>query len=174
MNTTYCPECGAQRDLLCRPGGCECLECGRLFNYDGEVVDSLPDPMEKVQEEYGDDPISFIKKFSRFSDAEEMFTQGLCYWFAYILYTRFNGEIYYVDRQEYFNQKVQDTRCVINHFITKIDDSFYDITGDVTWKYTNPIPWKSIEEDDPLLYNRLVRDCIKKIDYYPGGLWNQD
>lgn len=52
-----------------------------------------------------DEPIKFV------------FYRGYCYWFAYMLAGRFNGEIW-------FNPHIV-------HFAVKINDSLYDIYGKV-------------------------------------------
>lgn len=71
---------------------------------------------------------------------------GNCYWFAYILTTRFPElEIYYL--------------AAIGHFIAGDGEHFYDWTGEIEptadlWKLT------TIQEIEPNWYQRLVRDCI--------------
>lgn len=89
---------------------------------------------------------NFLKRFHTCADVDEVFTQGCCYWFAYVLFGRFirhGAEIMY--------------DSVANHFGTKINDRVYDITGDVTEKYEWH-PWSDIS--DSALRDRLVRDCI--------------
>lgn len=88
----------------------------------------------------------FLNRFHTSDDINTVFTNGCCYWFAVVLFGRFirNGaEIMY--------------DSVANHFGTKIDDRIYDITGDVTDKYSWK-PWADV--DDPLLRQRITRDCI--------------
>ena len=72
-------------------------------------------------------------------------TTGNCYYFALILADRFNGDIYY---------------DVINgHFITKIQDNFYDWNGIVN---TNNclVEWNKMDQYDSLVKQRIIRDCI--------------
>lgn len=90
--------------------------------------------------------ISFIKQF-RDLGAENCFSNGMCYWFAYILQARFSGDIVYDE--------------VENHFGCDIDGVIYDITGNVSSKY-NWIPWAAYPKRDRLLYERILRDCIRK------------
>lgn len=88
----------------------------------------------------------FLKRFHSASDIDTVFTSGCCYWFAYILFSRFirTGATIMYDEIE-------------NHFGTKIDDKVYDVTGDVTDKY-KWAPWDSITDD--LHRQRIIRDCI--------------
>lgn len=70
---------------------------------------------------------------------------GNCYWFAYILISRFPSlKIYY--------------EPVIGHFVAGDGENFYDWTGEV--HYTNLISLYEIEKEDPLWYGRLIRDCV--------------
>lgn len=57
---------------------------------------------------------------------------------------------------------------VKNHFVQEIGGRFYDASGDVTDTYKNSeylMFWSDMEQYDPLLYQRLVRDCIRKEPY---------
>lgn len=72
-------------------------------------------------------------------------TTGNCYYFALILADRFNGDIYY---------------DVINgHFITKIQDNFYDWSGIVDANNCL-IEWNKMDQYDSLVKQRIIRDCI--------------
>ena len=89
----------------------------------------------------------WIKKF-KFVYAEELeivFTEGNCYYFAVILREHFGGEIYYLP--------------IENHFICKIKENFYDITGKVIPE-EEPVCWTTYKDIDELEYNRVIRDCI--------------
>ena len=48
-----------------------------------------------------------------------------------------------------------------NHFVAKINNKLFDITGDVTNSY-DVIEWEKY--DDELHKKRLIRDCIKFIN----------
>lgn len=86
----------------------------------------------------------FTERF--LGDSTEAFTNGCCYWFAYILQKRF----------EAYNATIMYS-SVDNHFATKIGDKIYDITGDVTSKYE----WDKWDNfDDDLEKVRIIRDCI--------------
>jgi hypothetical protein len=61
---------------------------------------------------------------------EDYFTRGMCYWFAYILKVRFGGE--FVTSIVYYP--------VGRHFACKIDDRFFDITGDITFRNLDFVP----------------------------------
>lgn len=92
--------------------------------------------------------LEFINKF-KFKykkELEYIFTSGNCYYFAVILKERFNGEIYYLP--------------IENHFICKIDNNYYDITGKAKMN-EKPYKWSEFIKEDEKLYNRIVRDCIK-------------
>ena len=96
--------------------------------------------------------LGFIDRFTANGKRKEVidtFSNGCCYWFANILYNRF----------------MLDSRCAImydqvaNHFGCLINNVVYDITGMVTHDYSWE-PWRDIHEKDPLLFERIVRDCI--------------
>ena len=97
--------------------------------------------------------LNFIKSFQDFGTGViDCFTSGNCYYFAIILQTRFGGSdacpiVYDV---------------VANHFATQIMGHIYDITGEVTdnylWQY-----WEDLKQNyDPLVIERIYRDCIFK------------
>lgn len=91
----------------------------------------------------------FIQRFNRNWNQEqvvETFSFGCCYWFSFILATRFAADGAVVMYDE-----------VINHFGTKIDGRVYDITGDATDQY-NWVPWSSISDES--LREIIIRDCI--------------
>ena len=90
----------------------------------------------------------FIQHFTNAGNNQniiETFTCGCCYWFAYILCGRFkNAEMMY--------------DSIINHFVVRIKDRLYDITGDVTDKY-NAEPWEDFT--DELEKQRIIDYCIE-------------
>jgi hypothetical protein len=88
---------------------------------------------------------NFLQRFHSDNNVDVVFTCGCCYWFALILYLRFQG------RSRIMYDQVE------NHFVTEIDGRIYDITGDVTGKYQVE-PWDEL--DDSSLKRRIVRDCI--------------
>lgn len=103
----------------------------------------------------GNEVLTFIKNFKEpaTATAHELFLRGDCYWFAYILTTRFpRGEIYYLP--------------IENHFITKIGSYYYDITGQIK-PSEQPVKWNIFRITEPLEANRIERDCINK-DYNNG------
>lgn len=89
-----------------------------------------------------------------------VFYRGFCYWFAFILANRFNGEIW-------FNPKIV-------HFACKIENELYDVYGHVDAGYS-PVSgeydgsendWQSWEHYQ--LWNHeavegIVQSCIKKV-----------
>lgn len=88
----------------------------------------------------------FLTHFHEYSDIEDVFTKGCCYWFAVILKTRFADDDPVIVYDE-----------TANHFGTEIEGRVYDITGDVTHDYD----WESWDDlDDELLRERIIRDCV--------------
>ena len=104
------------------------------------------------------DVADFLKRFHTSDNINEVFQNGCCYWFAYILFTRFlkSGAIIMYDE-------------VANHFGTKIGDNMvktdelssgdrvYDVTGDVTDKYSW-IGWLGFDDENHR--QRIIKDCI--------------
>lgn len=93
-----------------------------------------------------------LQFISLFEDAKDIFLYGLCFWFAFILQERFGGTMMYEQ--------------VENHYIQEIGGRLYDVSGDVTERYGTSkylVPWADFEQRDSSLYQRLVRDCIKKV-----------
>lgn len=105
---------------------------------------------------------NFIKDFKCFGTGQEIidcFKQGYCYWFAYILKSRFpKGEIYY---------------NICNHFVYKYNNRLYDITGDCTNKYNNEFlySWNNYKYiyKTSVDLNYLEHCCIQKNYCYPNG-----
>lgn len=96
----------------------------------------------------------FIKDFKLYDNSGEVtdtFTKGYCYWFAYILKARFNrGSIVYYHAG--------------NHFAFEVCGHIFDITGDITDKNVLFEPWEQFKlHFDPLVVQRLKRDCIDKL-----------
>lgn len=91
-----------------------------------------------------------LRFISRFSGSIETFTSGCCYWFAHILATRFRG---YADIV---------LAVVENHFVVRIGECLYDVTGDVTEEYKDSVlvAWRDMEKYDSLQKGRIIRDCI--------------
>lgn len=84
------------------------------------------------------------------AEIEDVFSNGYCYWFAEILHQRFNGIIYYLP--------------IKNHFITKINGKYFDITGEVI-PDEKVYEWEYYANFDYLDYNRVVKNCILKCDF---------
>lgn len=95
--------------------------------------------------------IRFIRDFKRFDTGEvtRTFTNGYCYWFAYILHTRFpDSEIVYYSAG--------------NHFACKIKNRIFDITGDITDKHLFFESWEEFKKEEPLEATRIIKYCISK------------
>ena len=79
-------------------------------------------------------------------DKDANWLNGNCYWFAYILSTRFPFlKIYYLP--------------IAGHFVCGDSVNFFDWTGLVSLEEI-PFLLSDIEKQDSLWYDRIVRDCI--------------
>ena len=95
--------------------------------------------------------IEGLKSYEKESVLVDTFTKGYCYYFAIILKDRFpQGEIWYLP--------------VVNHFVYKIEDRFYDATGDCTETYALDLvySWSEYQMMDAQHSYRIIMDCIKK------------
>lgn len=95
--------------------------------------------------------LRFIRDFKQFDKGEvtRTFTNGYCYWFAFILHTRFpDSEIVYYSAG--------------NHFACKIKNRIFDITGDITDKNLFFEPWEEFKKFDSLETARIIKYCIDK------------
>jgi len=95
------------------------------------------------------DVIEFIENFKkqRKEAVEYVFQNGNCYWFSVILIELFGGEAYYLP--------------IANHFITKIDGKYYDITGEITEFDETPMKWSEFCELDPKCASRIYHYCVE-------------
>lgn len=74
---------------------------------------------------------------------------GNCYYFAIILKERFPNAIILYD-------------IIDGHFISQIDNHYYDWTGEIKLNPNNYyIEWDRMDEYDSNVKNRIIRDCIK-------------
>lgn len=89
---------------------------------------------------------AFLKRFHEHESVDDTFTNGCCYWFAAILLSRFwkEGAVLMYDQ-------------ISNHFGTMIYGEVYDVTGNVTDKYSWE-KWNDIQ--DSILKAQIKRDCI--------------
>ena len=87
---------------------------------------------------------TFLQRFHEHgNEIDAVFTQGCCYWFAFILHNRFpKSEILYDP--------------VWNHYVCEIENHIYDITGDVTGRYKVI----HLDEIDEYEQKRLEKNCI--------------
>lgn len=106
--------------------------------------------------------IAFIDEFKSISreEIQFIFYRGFCYWFAFILADRFNGEIW-------FNPKIV-------HFACKIEEELYDIYGKVDVGYS-PVTgeydgsendWQTWEHFQLLNHEAaqsVIDSCIRKV-----------
>ena len=95
--------------------------------------------------------LDFIHQFAVFgTDVRDCFSNGMCYWFAHILKTRFqslDADIMYAP--------------ITNHIFCRIMNRYYDISGEYT--PTEAIYfWEYYGRYDKLERDRIERDCIRK------------
>lgn len=118
--------------------------------------------MNKEKIVYVVDVEKFIADFKKFGSGEEIincFTQGYCYWFAFILKTRFpEGEICY---------------NTLNHFVFKYKNKLYDITGECSDKWDNEYLYlwdEFIKKEANSEHLEVIKQCcIYKNEYAPYG-----
>ena len=95
-------------------------------------------------------PVDFIENFKKpnTKEVENLFLYHACYWFAFILSEQFGGRIYYCPEE-----------C---HFFTEIENSFYDIRGNVDDKYDNDnsMPWIQFKANEPLEAIKIEKNCV--------------
>ena len=89
-----------------------------------------------------------VKFISTFCEVKDFFLNGGCYWFAVILQEYCGGVIYYVP--------------VVNHYIVKASDKFYDASGEVDYSEYNPQEWDEYKKLDPAETRRLIKYCIER------------
>lgn len=91
---------------------------------------------------------AFIQRFRQYGrPAKEMFLEGNCYWFAVILAKRFHAEIYYIPEAY--------------HFVAKLGDKYYDITGNVTKQYSGYRNWAEYKQEEPKHAEYVIRELIE-------------
>ena len=96
----------------------------------------------------------FIKNFQN-EGTIKTFTEGCCYWFAHILYSRFIG---HHCRPEIFYNEVS------GHFATLINGRLYDVTGEITKIDDKWINWHDYLISEPSYSQIVIRDCILKLN----------
>lgn len=93
-------------------------------------------------------------------EMEYTFYRGYCYWFAHILATRFEGEIW-------FNPGMV-------HFAAYVDGELYDIygkvvhgidptTGEYKQSFDKWIEWGEYQANNHDTVEAIVNSCIKKV-----------
>lgn len=99
-----------------------------------------------------DKVLHFINGYKKIDvkNIEYAFNHGNCYWFAFILHTMFQGEIYYLP--------------IENHFICKIGDDFYDINGlvdeSLNYRMDQCYSWEEWQKIEPTDSSRVIKYCI--------------
>lgn len=92
--------------------------------------------------------LEFINNFKRLhpQEIEDCFLCGNCYWFAQILQLRFGGQICYLP--------------IENHFLAKIGERYYDISGEITEFSEKVYLWEEYMWQDELETQRIIKYCI--------------
>lgn len=100
--------------------------------------------------------IDFIEQFYKFDKENviKLFTEGMCYWFAWVLYTRFKDDAFCVIAYD----------PVANHFCCMIDTKFYDITGEIIDESIEWYSWAQYQRREPLEAARIHNDCVLKLN----------
>lgn len=90
---------------------------------------------------------TFIQSFKQLHpiETENIFLYGDCFYFALILEYRFKGEICYLP--------------IENHFITRIENQYYDVSG-IVIPEEKVYTWKEFKAFDPVAANRVEKYCI--------------
>lgn len=126
------------------------LKLNDSIDFDDKILDYVQEMIEnKIIIDTNKKVLSFINDFKKINKdvIEELFSNGYCYWFANILANRFDGEIYYLP--------------IMNHFITKIANDFYDIKGIANYNELK-YPWVFYQKFEPLESQRIIKNCIEK------------
>jgi predicted RNase H-like HicB family nuclease len=121
----------------------DCKFCSAVGNTLEEAIAEAEIAAGLLLEMKEEEVLDFIYKFK---SSASLFQHGMCYWFAFILKERFNGQIYY--------------HSIDNHFATKIKGALYDSLGKLGGDGFEP--WEEYKEKDELETKRIIRDCIKK------------
>lgn len=96
--------------------------------------------------------LDFIKGMRQYGKSVvDLFTRGYCYYFCIILKERFGDEV-----EIYYD-------VVEGHMVSKIGDSFFDITVEIEYnKYMKSFP----KEIDAAQLNIIIRDVILKEKFF--------
>lgn len=89
--------------------------------------------------------LEFIKGFSQVQD---FFLYGYCYWFANILVQRFPElQIYYLP--------------IVNHFVAGTNNHYFDVSGEIIPNEEIYL-WEDYKLTDPIHAKRIEKYCIRK------------
>lgn len=84
-----------------------------------------------------------------FYSARHTFTNGCCYWFAYLLKAEFGATIWYAP--------------IEGHFVGEIDGVLYDVNGvyrPSAQDADKMLKWEALKAQDSLWAKHIERDCI--------------
>lgn len=106
--------------------------------------------------------LQFIDKFRNVGNNPDAiiinFTTGNCYWFAHILYNRFEHNVTYSNIEIMYNQ-------IEGHFACRVNENLYDITGKIPDnEIKDYISWMALQYTDPALYRKICWDCVLQED----------
>lgn len=104
--------------------------------------------------------IDFINNFKKLNlvQIEESFLYGNCYWFARILVDRFTFYDYWKTHSASIMYNFID-----NHFFAKIDNRYYDISGEIFPKEGEFDYWNIYAKLDEFVTQEIIKDSIQLI-----------
>ena len=114
--------------------------------------------LEEAKDDIDIEIEKFIEAFANYGyDAVKCFRDDCSYWFAFILFKRF---------ETLAEKPVIEYSQASNHFVTKINGKLYDITGDVTNIFNQPhqqtTTWNYFQLSEPALAEKIVASYINK------------
>lgn len=97
--------------------------------------------------------LAFISNFDN-PGTVKTFTEGCCYWFAYILNSWCDMNKERLNHRMMYNQ-------VLGHFACEIEGRLYDVTGKIEYD-KDWVPWADWFTEEIIYRDVVVRDCILK------------
>lgn len=89
-----------------------------------------------------------------------VFYRGYCYWFAFILASRFKGEIWFNPKIVHFATKVRGT---LYDVYGKVNPGYSPVTGEYDGSENKWVKWSDFQINHHEAVDSIVDSCIKKI-----------
>ena len=128
-----------------------------------------------------DEVLMFIEKFK---DAKDVFMNGCCYWFSFILKKRFDGKGWIVDifhdpiEGHFVARFIEDITYSLVSIIRDMEANvyFFDIRGNVTGLYDedNLENIEVMKREEERRYGRLMCACKYMLKPKDWPVWLQD